>query len=224
MGVGVATAVMVGALLVGDSMRGSLRDLTLQRLGKIQSILAPNQFFRFRELLDSNDTGYAPIIFFSKGIIEHRVSADSVSRSGRVQIIGCDSSFWSMDEYLTDEIRDLTENEVALNQAAADELGVVVGDLVTVRLPVEQAVPADSPLGRKESNSEGLPRLKVAQIIPDRGLGRFSLSASQAVPFNVFMNRELIADSLDRQGQANMILFDKVVSMDTLSISLSSLV
>lgn len=223
MGVGVATAVMVGALLVGDSMRGSLRDLTLQRLGKIQSILAPNQFFRFRELLDSNDTGYAPIIFFSKGIIEHRVSADSVSRSGRVQIIGCDSSFWSMDEYLTDEIRDLTENGVALNQAAADELGVVVGDLVTVRLPVEQAVPADSPLGRKESNSEGLPRLKVAQIIPDRGLGRFSLSASQAVPFNVFMNRELIADSLDRQGQANMILFDKVVSMDTLSISLSSL-
>ena len=152
-----ATAVMVGALLVGDSMRGRLRDLTLQRLGKIQSILAPNQFFRFSELLDSNDTGYAPIIFFSKGIIEHRVSADSVSRSGRVQIIGCDSSFWSMDEYLTDEIRDLTENEVALNQAAADELGVVVGDLVTVRLPVEQAVPADSPLDARSPTVKGCP-------------------------------------------------------------------
>ena len=31
----VATAVLTGALLIGDSIRGSLRDLTLDRLGKI---------------------------------------------------------------------------------------------------------------------------------------------------------------------------------------------
>ena len=31
----VATAVLTGALLVGDSVRGSLRDLTLERLGNI---------------------------------------------------------------------------------------------------------------------------------------------------------------------------------------------
>ena len=32
-GAAVATAVLTGALLVGDSVRGSLRDLTLDRLG-----------------------------------------------------------------------------------------------------------------------------------------------------------------------------------------------
>ena len=37
LGVAVATAVLTGALLVGDSVRGSLRDLTLQRLGNIDS-------------------------------------------------------------------------------------------------------------------------------------------------------------------------------------------
>ena len=35
LGVAASTAVICGALLVGDSMRGSLKTLTLQRLGKI---------------------------------------------------------------------------------------------------------------------------------------------------------------------------------------------
>ena len=39
LGVAVATAVLTGALLVGDSVRGSLRDLTLQRLGRIDSAI-----------------------------------------------------------------------------------------------------------------------------------------------------------------------------------------
>ena len=46
LGVAVATAVLTGALLVGDSVRGSLRDLTLQRLGRIDSALVGGQMFR----------------------------------------------------------------------------------------------------------------------------------------------------------------------------------
>src|SRR4051794_16808545 len=45
MGVAVATAVLTGALLVGDSVRGSLRDLTLQRLGLIDDALIAPRFF-----------------------------------------------------------------------------------------------------------------------------------------------------------------------------------
>src|SRR3954468_7993464 len=46
MGVAVATAVLTGALLVGDSVRGSLRDLTLLRLGLIDSVIVAPHFFR----------------------------------------------------------------------------------------------------------------------------------------------------------------------------------
>src|SRR5690348_998716 len=46
LGVAVATAVLTGALLVGDSMRGSLRDLTLERLGKIDSVVVAGHMFR----------------------------------------------------------------------------------------------------------------------------------------------------------------------------------
>ena len=45
-GVAVATAVLTGALLVDDSVRGSLRDLTLQRLGRIDQVLVAAHFFR----------------------------------------------------------------------------------------------------------------------------------------------------------------------------------
>ena len=45
-GVAVGTAVLTGALLVGDSMRGSLRHLTLDRLGRIEEVLVADRFFR----------------------------------------------------------------------------------------------------------------------------------------------------------------------------------
>ena len=47
--VAVLTAVLVGTLLVGDSMRGSLRALTLDRLGRIDDVVTgQGNFFRAR--------------------------------------------------------------------------------------------------------------------------------------------------------------------------------
>src|SRR5437764_11505173 len=45
LGMAVATAVLTGALMVGDSVRGSLADLTLQRLGPVDYALISNRFF-----------------------------------------------------------------------------------------------------------------------------------------------------------------------------------
>ncbi|MGB7161120.1 MAG: hypothetical protein WBD40_23875, partial [Tepidisphaeraceae bacterium] len=44
-GVAVATAVLTGALLVGDSVRGSLRELAWQRLGPVDYALIAPRFF-----------------------------------------------------------------------------------------------------------------------------------------------------------------------------------
>ncbi len=46
LGVAVGAAVLTGALLVGDSLRGSLRDLTLNRLGWVDDALVGGRFFR----------------------------------------------------------------------------------------------------------------------------------------------------------------------------------
>src|SRR5262245_61291076 len=46
LGVAAAVAVLAGALLVGDSVRGSLRDLALGRLGRTDSVISSTGFFR----------------------------------------------------------------------------------------------------------------------------------------------------------------------------------
>src|SRR5688500_1476047 len=45
-GVAIAVAVLAGALLVGDSVRASLRSLVLQRLGSASHVLSASNFFR----------------------------------------------------------------------------------------------------------------------------------------------------------------------------------
>jgi len=213
LGVMAATAVVCGALLVGDSMRGSLRELTLERLGTIDGLVVPAQFFDPARLTREipAEIKCAPVILFQRGVLETNPGPDreQIRRAGNVQTIAIDERFWELQtsglpipETLPDE------QSVVLNQAAADELRVLAGDLITVRLPKEQAVPADSPLGRRESESEGLPRLRVAAIIPNRGLGRFSLQPSQVDPPTVYLSIELVQQRLARPGEANLLLLD----------------
>ncbi|MFK8111103.1 MAG: ABC transporter permease [Rubripirellula sp.] len=224
-GVATATAVIVGALLVGDSMRGSLRGLTVERLGKTEVAIVPGGFFEPTGIV-SDDHQPIPLILFDRSVVEFQTAgstSDSIRRAGGVQVIGCDRSFWDLDVSGNVPEQYPDQNSVVLNEATANELGVKIGDLVTVRLPAEQAVPADSPLGRRDIQSEGLPRMKVVDIIADRGLGRFSISPSQASPQIIFIDRATIGDVLERSGQANMLLFTTEIKADDLHVDLEDI-
>ncbi|WP_145385324.1 ABC transporter permease [Stieleria neptunia] len=225
LGVAIATAVIVGALLVGDSMRGSLRGLTVQRLGKIESVLAPGGFFaadNAATTLGVDPTQLATVLLFDRAVIETVGSAES-RRAGAVQTIGCDQSFWDLDVSGVSPTTMPGDDSIVLTEALAVELGVQVGDQVTVRLPVEQAVPADSPLGRRDVQTEGIPRLTVVDILPDRGLARFSLSPAQATPKNVFLSRDVIGEVLEREGQANVALASVAIDPEKIRVGLSDL-
>ena len=55
LGAAVGAAVLIGALIVGDSMRGSLRDMALARLGKIDHAMVTNdRLFREQLATDMN--------------------------------------------------------------------------------------------------------------------------------------------------------------------------
>ena len=60
LGVMTATAVLTGALVVGDSMRGSLRHLALDRLQGIDDALVVPRFFR-AELADELAASHDPL-------------------------------------------------------------------------------------------------------------------------------------------------------------------
>ncbi|UUO07939.1 FtsX-like permease family protein [Blastopirellula sp. J2-11] len=205
LGVAAATAVLTGALLVGDSVQGSLRDLSLDRLGDVTHVVLADRFFaqdRATQLASGNERT-APMILL-RGSVEH-AGGDNLRLAGGVSIFGVDDSFWKLNPQSKPPKFD-GDNSIILNAPLAAELNVAVGDEVAIRLPSSNDVPADSPLGKKSGRVRGIPRLKVAAIIPAQGLGRFGLFPNQQAPLNAFVPLPLLEDSLDQPNKANAIL------------------
>src|SRR5216117_2159190 len=101
LGVATAVAVLAGALLVGDSVRGSLRDLVLQRLGRADLAILSSGFFREALARDverfqpSGDfsprfNAFAPLVVM-QGIVTDQASG---RRASRVAVYGVDDRFW----------------------------------------------------------------------------------------------------------------------------------
>src|SRR5215208_4902141 len=98
-GVGVAVAVLAGALLVGESVRASLRGLFLQRLGRASHVASAPNFFRERLAEDVRaaagfaDAGFdaaCPLVV-AEGVVTHESSG---RRALSVQVYGVDARFW----------------------------------------------------------------------------------------------------------------------------------
>ena len=99
LGVAVGTAVLAGALFVGDSLRGSLHDRVVQRLGWVDHALVANRFFREQSARQLSLRGG---IILLRGTVrtERNDSAEGSihNTSGRltqVTILGVDDLFWS---------------------------------------------------------------------------------------------------------------------------------
>src|SRR3979409_2415647 len=88
LGVTTAPARLAGALLVGDSVRASLRDLVLSRLGNTESVVSSQGFFR-EKLAD--EIGLACPIIAVDGFAAHEPSG---RRATGVQVYGVDQRFW----------------------------------------------------------------------------------------------------------------------------------
>jgi ABC-type lipoprotein release transport system permease subunit len=69
------------------------------------------------------------------------------------------------------------EGNTFANQALADRIGLRAGETVSLRLMPPQSIPPESSLGRKDQLLRT--RIAVDQIVPNRGIGRFSLKMDQ---------------------------------------------
>src|SRR5579871_3511877 len=137
LGVATAVAVLSGALLVGDSVRGSLRDLVLARLGKTQGVMSSAQFFR--EALAGDVPGSAPLITL-QGIVTHDPDG---RRASNVSVYGVDDRFWRFNGVTR-------ETGVGLSAALAHEIGAKPGDPILLRVQKPSAIPLESLHGRKD--------------------------------------------------------------------------
>jgi putative ABC transport system permease protein len=219
LGVAAATAVLTGALLVGDSVRGSLKDLVLDRLGRIDQILITDRFFRqelateLQSKLHPAKGIVAPAILFPAATAENS-SGDSRRLASGVLVLGTDAEFWRLSPPGRAPPQAPGAGEVVLNAPLAEELGLKVGDQVVIRFGKADQVPADSPLGRRTDRIATLAELKVTEIIPAAGLGRFSLQPSQLAPKSAFVSVAAVQESLDQAGRINAIFAGNLPVVD----------
>ncbi len=213
LGVAAATAVLTGALIIGDSVRGSLRDLALSRLGSIHEVILAERFFRpeLAQQIEAQNPGTTalPLVLMQGTIQTARPVGQDINVAGNIAILGIDPRFWQLGEVPGWTPEEIGPDEIVLNQALADELDVTAGDLVTLRLPGGNDVPADSPLGRKTAETQSLPRLTVKAVIPTEGLGRFGLHPTQQLPLNAYASREALEDALEQPGKVNALFVSR---------------
>jgi putative ABC transport system permease protein len=214
LGVAAATAVLTGALLVGDSMRGSLRDLTLRRLGPIDEVLRSDRFFR-EQLAGELSDGLAarpstaerfsvvPAILLDASV-ENVYGGPAGTQANGVQVIGASGPFWGTMALWHPQ--DAGEPRIVLNQPLADRLGVYQGADVILRLPGQGSIAGDSALGRKRDTVRGV-RMTVGAVVPiETWLGRFALRPNQQVPLNCYVPLEALQGYLKQPGRVNAIL------------------
>ncbi|MEO1368530.1 MAG: hypothetical protein AAFX50_15255, partial [Acidobacteriota bacterium] len=212
-GAAVATAVLAGALIVGDSVRGSLRQLTLERLGGVEHALAGQRFFPLaaaERFIDTAPAPAAPAILLQASA-QH---ADTKTRASQVGLSGVDGRFLDLfgdDSALQDG--ELFAGErglfppVVINRGLADALGAQPGDAVLFSLKRWTEVPSGSLLSADDTASVvETVRLEVLRVLEDSGLGSFGLAVHQSTPYNAFVPLEDLQRALDQDGGVNAII------------------
>ncbi len=219
----VATGVLAGALLVGDSLRGSLRNLTLERLGTIQHALIADHFFQ-PELL--NGENLVPAILISGTA----VAPTTQTRATKVNIYGVADSFFSLWETEPtpnfNKPPDQPFNAIVINEALQNELNVAVGAQIVVNFPQAVDIHPEFLLGQREA-SEVIQELRliVSDIIPTRNAGRFSLRPHQNVPLNAYIELPILQKAIGQAGKVNVLFTPDTtpISSDMLTLTLEAL-
>jgi len=196
-GVAVTGAILTGALVVGDSVRFTLKQLALARLGRVtQALTLPEHFFREKladDLAAEIHSPVAPALLLRGSV----ALPDGRARANDVQVLGVDERFWQLGG---------THNKgAAVNARLAEQLGVRVGDMIVVRVEQPALVSRDAPLSGRSDASVAL-RVRVTAIAGDREFGRFSLQANQVPPHTVFLPLAMLQKQINHAGHANMLL------------------
>jgi len=190
-GIAAAVAVLAGARVVGDSVRGSLRRIALDRIGNTEVVVsAPNLF---REQLAGSFGNAVPLVVL-EGLVTHQSSG---RRATSVTVYGVDDRFW---RFQGQSGWSLENRDAGLSQPLANELGAQAGDTLLLRIEKPSDIPAESLFGRKEEAAPTI-RLNLKRVG-----GEFSLRAQQGAVRALFVPLSRLQREIDGAGKVNTIL------------------
>jgi len=212
----VAVAVITGSLAVGDSVRNTLVKRVDERLGKTETVIFSRYSYFDERIVGMLGVGAGRALPL-RGIL---LMNGFVSVSGNlipVTVFGVDDM-------------NIEKGCAKINRALFDEINTaaVVAGLkpattdghIVLRLPAAGMVPSGSMFVtdtyttslRLELNAVGT-GLRPVPTTTEQG-GNLNLKNEQTIPFNIFVNREELAEAMDVYGKINVILSDRIITKD----------
>lgn len=194
-----AATILAGSMLVGDSVRASLRRVAELRLGKMEGgVLGGDRWFT--EGL-ARKAKAVPLIIATGSAS----AANAKARVNGAQVLGVAADFWKLSP--SGKAVAFDTSSVAVNEPLAAKLGLKVGDTVLVRLERPSAISRDAPLSGSTDEDVSL-RRRVAAIVSAEDFGAFQLVASQIPPDTVFVNLADLQKQIEMDGRVNALASD----------------
>ncbi len=213
LGIALSTAILVGALIIGDSVKYSLQQITVQRLGKTsQVITAGERLFGQQLTIElATKTGVVTTALL-------RANGFGVIDGGELRINQL--AVWGVDSTLGrfangSESFILNGNDVAINENLAALSGLKVNDEFLLRLNKLNTFPANTPFVSETETTISF-RVSVARILKSEELGNFNLQNIQSAPRNVFLNLQWLNEQMGLQQKANVLLVAEGISSSEL--------
>jgi ABC-type lipoprotein release transport system permease subunit len=206
LGTAVASAVLTGALIVGDSVRYSLTRFALLRLGKVDAAMPLVHRFAEANLADglreATGTDVTAVLRLpGMALVDAPQGVDR--QVNRVAVLGVSTSFWRFAE---GGAIPLEGQQAAIGARLANALGVKEGDTIGIRIAKPSLLPRQAPLASRKDKLALRSNVTVVRVLPDESMGRFSLDANQVAPFNVFVALDWLQERVDMPGKANLFL------------------
>ncbi len=210
-GVAVSTAVLTGALMVGDSVRGSLADLARLRLGPVDYALISPRFFdqSLPARINADSTGSFLGVVAPATIVRGGAASEAGdARTADVQIAAVGPPAKGLAA-IGGPLLPVEPGGCILNGELAAGLGVTApGKTILLSVPTQSDVPRESALAKRGRNDvQNELRASVSSLQSQPGfLSLFNPNGSQRVPRNAWVNLGDLQSALDQPGRINAML------------------
>jgi ABC-type antimicrobial peptide transport system permease subunit len=221
LGVAISTAVLTGGLIVGDSVKHSLEQSVITRLGNVSHALTSGERYFTSEL--GHRLNQQGIETSAALRLEGMASANGGQiRLNNIQVWGLDNQFQNVVSPAPTPLGSSNENSSAfISENTAVRLNLSAGDPFLLRIEKGSLLPANAPFVSSE-NQSSTARFTVAGIIGPEEMGRLNLQNSQTAPFNVFIPIERLNQLSEMQGRANVLFINSEMNENDLSRIISN--
>ena len=187
-GTALCAMVLVGALVVGDSVKATLRRLADERIGKADvALLAADGFFREALAGELGEKLGEEVVVAPVVVTRGKLSApDGSVNVPNVQVLGVDQRFWKLapDPAATPDFAEggFFANERLYLRVKAQDKGRLI-----LRIEEPGLFSRDAPLSGERDNKFVSFNETLMGSVPAEGFGRFGLQGNQREPLTLFV-------------------------------------